>query len=186
MTELVVGIALTGMIIGSLIAIETPDFLSSVISMSVAGLFSSLCFLMVGAPEIAMIQMVVEALSLIILIRATIRKDVYTITGDREFFGLMATLATLFVVFIFLFRTLQYFPAFGSSVVDRIPESASAHYLRDGFTDTGTGNLVGAILLDYRAYDVLGQVTVLFAASLGALAILRKTSRRKKTPDGQK
>ena len=41
-------------------------------------------------------------------------------------------------------------------------------------------NTVTAILLDYRAYDTLGEATVLFCSVLGALAILRKTARKSK------
>ena len=36
------------------------------------------------------------------------------------------------------------------------------------------------ILLDYRAYDTLGEATVLFTAIIGALAILRGRARKKK------
>ncbi len=42
----------------------------------------------------AITQLVVEILCLVILIRATIRRDLVTVSGDREFFGLAVT-ATL-------------------------------------------------------------------------------------------
>ena len=46
-------------------------------------------------------------------------------------------------------------------------------------------NVVASIILDYRAYDTLGEVTVLFTAILGTLTILRirnaKKSGRKKS-----
>ena len=43
-----------------------------------------------------------------------------------------------------------------------------------------------AILLDFRAYDTLGEATVLFCAIWGALAILRKKARkRREEADGE-
>ena len=63
------------MIVGSVIAIETKNLLSSVISVGVVGFGLSIAFLMLGAPDIAITQMVVEILILVILIRATITTD---------------------------------------------------------------------------------------------------------------
>jgi len=34
------------------------------------------------------------------------------------------------------------------------------------------------VLLDFRAYDTLGEATVLFAAVVGAMTLLRRTSRK--------
>jgi len=41
------------------------------------------------------------------------------------------------------------------------------YYLDHGVADTGATNLVTAVVLNYRALDTLGEVTVLFIASLG-------------------
>jgi multisubunit Na+/H+ antiporter MnhB subunit len=47
--------------------------------------------------------------------------------------------------------------------------------------ETGAANIVTAVLLDYRAYDTLGEATVLFTSIVGALAILRKKARKKES-----
>ncbi len=39
-----------------------------------------------------------------------------------------------------------------------------------------------SVLMDFRAYDTLGEASVLFAAVLGALALLRKRGRQSKSP----
>ncbi|MHA1507042.1 MAG: hydrogen gas-evolving membrane-bound hydrogenase subunit E, partial [Candidatus Asgardarchaeia archaeon] len=41
-------------------------------------------------------------------------------------------------------------------------------------------NLVTSVLLDYRAYDTLGEATVLFTAILGAIVVLREIGRKEK------
>ena len=64
----------------------------------------------------------------------------------------------------------------GVPVAER--EAASA-YVRRGQTDTGAVNLVTAVLLDYRAFDTLGEATVIFAAAIvvGALLTVRGKPR---------
>ena len=73
------------MIIGAVIAIETRDLLSSIISLGAIGFGVSIAFLFLGAPDIAITQVVVEILTLVILIRATIKRDLVSVSGDREF-----------------------------------------------------------------------------------------------------
>lgn len=180
MIEFLVGLFIVFMIIGAIIALETKDLLSAVISVGAIGVAVSICFLMVGAPDIAITQMVVEVLSLIILIRATIRHDLTTINGDREFFGLTVTLAFIFVFFLFGFKAFLSLPEFGTPSMSVFSEAASNRYISSGFKETGASNIVTAIILDYRGFDTLGEVTVLFTAIWGALAIMRVYSRKKR------
>jgi len=51
------------------------------------------------------------------------------------------------------------------------------YYLSNGVTGTGAVNLVAAIILDFRAYDTLGEATVLFTSVAGVVAVLRKKGR---------
>ena len=41
------------------------------------------------------------------------------------------------------------------------------------------GLIVTAVLLDFRAWDTLGEATVLFCAALGTVAVLRRKARIK-------
>ena len=45
-------------------------------------------------------------------------------------------------------------------------------YLANGASDTGAANLVTAVILGFRGFDTLGEVLVLFCASLGVGIIL--------------
>ena len=42
-----------------------------------------------------------------------------------------------------------------------------------GFEETAVPNMVTAILADYRSFDTLGEVTVIFTAAMAVLLILR-------------
>ncbi len=172
-------ILLIFMVIAAIIAVETKDLLSAVICVGAIGFGGSLMFLLLRAPDIAMTQIVVEVLGLVILIRATISRDLTFISGDREFFGTVASVVILFLVFMAGMRICDTLPEFGEPVFAQRPEAASQAYIAKGLNDTGATNIVTSIYLDYRAYDTLGEATVLFTAVIGATAILRSRSRKR-------
>ena len=168
------------MIIAAIVATETSNLLSSVICIGAIGFGASLMFLFLKAPDIAITQIVVEVLGLIILIRATITRDLTFITGDREFFAVVVSVVVIFVIFvvgIVIFET-ETFPRFGEPVFAQVADSASVRYISQGLNETGAANLVSSVILDYRAYDTLGEVTVLFTCIVGTLVILRYPSKK--------
>jgi multicomponent Na+:H+ antiporter subunit B len=164
------------MIIGSITALEIKDILSSIIAVGVVGLGVSAAFLFLQAPDLAIVQFLFEIFALIILIRAFIKKDYHQEEPSKVnkiLIGVtLVTLLAIFMLSISVFRTL---PAFGDPLM-----TTSQHYLENGALETGSANLVTSIILDYRAYDTLGEVTVLFTAILGTLTVLRIKSQTKK------
>ena len=61
-------------------------------------------------------------------------------------------------------------------------ENAPSYYIHHAYRDAHTPNMVTVILADYRGYDTLGEVTVIFAAGLICFLILRK----KREPNDRK
>ena len=171
-------ILLVFIIIAALVAVETKNLLSAVICIGAVGFGGSLMFLFLRAPDIAITQIVVEVLGLIILIRATIDRDHTFISGDREFFGTIVSLVIVFVIFLAGVKVLETLPAFGTAVFAQVPNAASQTYIKDGLAKTGAANIVAAVILDFRAYDTLGEATVLFTSILGATVILRKKGKK--------
>jgi multicomponent Na+:H+ antiporter subunit B len=172
-------ILLLFIIIAAIIAVETDDLLSSVICVGAIGFSGSLMFLFLRAPDIGITQIVVEVLGLIILIRATIERDLTFITGDREFFGVVVSVVILLVIsmagVLVFFETL---PKFGSPIFAQVPGAASQTYISEGLQRTGAANMVAAVILDFRAYDTLGEATVLFTSIIGATVILRRKTKK--------
>ncbi|MFH1354708.1 MAG: hydrogen gas-evolving membrane-bound hydrogenase subunit E [Candidatus Omnitrophota bacterium] len=162
------------MIFAALIAVEVKDMLSSVIAMGAVGLGLSLAFLVLKAPDLAITQLVVEILCLIILIRATIKIDLPFSTSGRWFFNTVSTLSFVGIFLCFAYFALRELPRFGEPIV-----RVAQNYLDKGLEATGATNLVNAIVLDFRAYDTLGEATVLFTAVIGVLAVIRRVGRIK-------
>jgi multisubunit Na+/H+ antiporter MnhB subunit len=174
-------ILLIFIVIASLIAVETKDLLSAVICIGAMGFGTSLMFLFLKAPDIAITQIVVEVLGLIILIRATISRDLTFISGDKEFFGTVVSVTIIFVIFLAGLKLFETLPEFGTAIFAEIPNTASQRYLSQGLKETGAANVVASVILDYRAYDTLGEATVLFTSIIGAIVILRKNAKRTTT-----
>ncbi len=162
------------MILASLIALEVKDLLSSVVAVGAGGLALSMCFLILKAPDLAITQLVVEILCLIILIRATIRVDLPFSTSGRWLFNTLVSFIFLGVFLYLGYIALKDLPGFGHPLM-----RVSKFYVEEGLKKTGAANLVTSVILNFRAYDTLGEATVLFTAVIGVLAIMRAKGRKK-------
>jgi len=156
------------MICASIMAVEIKDLISSLIALSAAGLGLSLGFLILKAPNLAITQLVVEILYVIILIRATINKDLPLVRDGRWLFNTISTLLFVFCFLFFSYFALRQLPPFGQPLM-----SVSKEYVSSGLSHTGSANLVSAITLNFRNFDALIEAAVLFSALIGALVITR-------------
>jgi multisubunit Na+/H+ antiporter MnhB subunit len=75
-------------------------------------------------------------------------------------------------------KALQDLPRFGQPLL-----KVSDFYLKHGLEETGATNLIASIILDYRAYDSLGEAVLLFTAVMGVLAIVRSVGKKKEGVD---
>ena len=164
-------------VIAAAITVATPKLLSSVISLGAVGFLLAIVFLFLAAPDIAIVQIGVEVVSLVILIRATLSREVQKVKVSRPLVGVTLAMALVAVIGLFGLQVFTEFPPFGAPVMERFNDAPSATYLQDGMEDTGAPNIVTAVLLDFRAWDTLGEATVLFCAALGTAVILRRKAR---------
>lgn len=158
------------MIAAAVVAMEIEDLLSSVIALGAVGIGLSLEFLLLGAPDLAITQLVVEIIALVILIRATAGAAKFR----ERFHPGYAFCAFIFVV-VFVavsFQALRQLPAFGSPLM-----KIGAQYVAEAMRRTAAVNMVSAIILDFRGYDTLGEATILFASVIGVLAVMRKKGK---------
>ena len=170
------------MIAASVVAVETADLLSSAICVGAVGFALSVVDLLMGAPDLAVTQVAVEVVCLVILIRAVVhRREGGDLTGHWS----MEIGVTLLVLGVFLaiaFSATTALVPFGEPLLDEAVKSdkvdtVSETYLTEAMKRTGATNVVTAILLDFRAYDTLGEATVIFVSVIGALVVLRPIGR---------
>ncbi len=171
------------MIIGSIVALELKDLLSSIIAIGIVGLGVSMAFLFLQAPDLAIVQFLFEIFALIILVRAFIKKEFHQETGAATNKILtVVSVVTLVAIFVLSLEMFKALPKFGEPLME-----TAKYYIDNGKAahETGSANIVTSIILDYRAYDTLGEITVLFTAILGALTILRIKSSSQKAKEEQ-
>ncbi|MDD5653143.1 MAG: DUF4040 domain-containing protein [Candidatus Omnitrophica bacterium] len=160
------------MICASIMAVEIKDLISSVIALSAVGLGLCLAFLVLKAPNLAITQLVVEILLVIVLIRATIKKDLPLVRDGRWLFNTVSTLLFIGIFLTFGYFALKELPNFGQPTM-----LVSREYLANSLTQGGLANIVTAITLNFRRFDALAEASVLFTAVIAVLAITRKTGK---------
>ncbi len=94
----------------------------------------------------------------------------------RYFMGVEArTILTFYllglIIFLFSF-TVAEMPPFGCPDNPAFNE-VSQRYLEEGVAETGAVNIVSSVIIDYRAFDTLGEATVLFVAIAAVIATLK-------------
>lgn len=75
------------------------------------------------------------------------------------------------VLALILLFTIAALPKFGSAESPAFNE-VSRRYLEQGLAETGAVNVVAGMILDYRAFDTLGESMVLFTASIAVIFLL--------------
>ncbi len=162
------------MIAAAVIAVQVKDLLSSVVAIGAVGVGLAMAFLLLKAPDLAILQLVVEILSLIILVHATTRQDLPFSTSGRWLFNTVSTIFFLAVFLMIAQKVLKSIPALGSPLAGT---GAARTIMENLPANEGPGNLVTAILMKTRAIDTLGEIAALFTAVVGVLAISRKIGR---------
>jgi multisubunit Na+/H+ antiporter MnhB subunit len=170
---LILNLLLGFMILGAIISVEIRNMLSAVIAVGAVGFALSVQFLFLGAPDIAITQVIVEILSLIILIRATVNVDNVSIERKEEdILSNRTALIFVGIILVFAWFAFHTLPSFGEPSM-----RVSQFYLIHGLQEVGATNFVTSVILDFRAYDTFGEAMVLFTSISGAFAILRRWKR---------
>ncbi len=165
------------MILGAVVSLESKDLLSGIISLGIIGFALSMIFLILEAPDLAIVQIIVETLTLVILIAAilkTTREDTEDKLDSRKVLLWGAGLVFMVVFVLASIRAFQDLPDFGT-----LNLRMAVPYIEQGLSLTGASNLVAAVILDLRGYDTLGEATVLFTSVAGVVTVLRKAGRKK-------
>ncbi len=80
---------------------------------------------------------------------------------------------TMSLMIIILLLTVSESPRFGSED-SPVHNYVSRKYIEGSPADTGAVNVVTGIILNYRAFDTLGESTVIFTAVIAVMAVLSK------------
>ena len=94
----------------------------------------------------------------------------------KRLYMLLAVVVCLNIIWVLL-ETASYLPPFGNPN-NPVNNEVSQRYIEKGMEETGAVNIVAGMILDYRAFDTLGESNVLFVAACSVLILLRISSEK--------
>jgi multicomponent K+:H+ antiporter subunit A len=142
----------------------------------VVGLVVALAFIKFSAPDLALTQLSVEIVTIVLLLlalyflpqQAAPEKDRGRVWRD----GVIALVAGSGTA------------ALAWAVLTRPYDTIAGYFLENSVPGGGGSNVVNVILVDFRGYDTLGEITVLALAGLGIVALLQGLQLTAPTRDG--
>jgi multicomponent Na+:H+ antiporter subunit B len=174
--ETVLSVILIFMILGAIYALHARDLLSALISCGLVGYGLVICFLLLRAPDVAIVQMVIETITLIIMVSVVLASTRQEIERrvDYKLWGSMGVAMIIVLVLFFGFRlAIVHLDPFGDHTL-----RMSRAYLEGAAERTGSANLVTGVVFDFRGYDTFGEATILFTAVIGVLTVLRLKGKK--------
>jgi multicomponent Na+:H+ antiporter subunit A len=143
---------------------------SGALFLGMVGYSMAALFVAQGAPDLALTQVAIETLSTVLFVLVLRRlPDRFETTRGAARRAVRIAVATVVggLVFLFTLSAAGVHPA--TDVSDAM--IAQAH------PEGGGRNVVNVILVDIRAFDTLGEMTVLTAAAIGTVALARAGRR---------
>jgi multicomponent Na+:H+ antiporter subunit B len=172
----IVGYALALFVIVTAIATALlRDVLAAIIVFGAYSLGMALLYTLLLAPDVGLTEAVIGAGVTTVLLLLTIAKTVRPSrerTIERLDPRALVACGSLLVVFGLALPDL---PAVGDPNAPIIShEGVTGHYLTESYAETGVENTVTAVLAAYRGFDTFGEATVVFAAGVAVLVVLRR------------
>ena len=157
----------------SLVIILSRTRLLGILALGVVGITTALIFLIFGAEDVAMTQFVVETLvtvivAVVLLKLPDFRNEILPTGPKRLRNAIVAVTVGVSVTLVLL------------AVTASPPQTELREYFERNAVPGGHGrNIVNVILVDFRALDTLGEITVLAIAGAAVFALLLPGARRR-------
>lgn len=154
------------MVIGVLQVVFAGTRLTAVVSLGIQGFAVALIFMLFGAPDLSFTQFMVETLSAVIL--ALVLTRLQLMKQDRRH-----------IVSLLIDSTIAIAVGVGmGSLLMNITQAPLDLRLSEFFSTYSAAiahgrNIVNVILVDFRALDTLGEITVVLITGVSALALIR-------------
>ncbi|CDI02594.1 pH adaptation potassium efflux system transmembrane protein [Candidatus Competibacter denitrificans Run_A_D11] len=138
--------------------------LVALILIGAVGLVMALIFVKFSAPDLALTQLAVEMVTVVLLLLALYflppHSPIESTMTQRSGHGILAVAGGVGAA------------ALTWAVLTRPYDSITDFFLANSVAGGGGTNVVNVILVDFRGYDTLGEITVLALAALGIYALL--------------
>ncbi|MCB7135094.1 Na+/H+ antiporter subunit A [Cellulosimicrobium marinum] len=157
--------AVVAICVASILAARSRRRLKAVILIGVAGYGNAVLFLLHGAPDLALTQVLVETITLVVMVLVLRRLPPYF--SDRPLASSRwVRLGIGVAVGVVMMGLALVVP------LARVATPISVDFPEEAYEWGGGKNIVNVTLVDIRAWDTMGEISVLLAAATGVASLV--------------
>lgn len=160
------------LVVGTLTVLFAKTRLTAIIALGAVGYSVALFFILFNAPDLALTQLVIETVSVALFLLAFYHLPKSYRQKERTPFKVKNFLIALSVGIMVTLLAL-------SAQSQKLIPSISKFYKETVSTEAGGGNIVNVILVDYRGFDTLFEITVLSIAAMAIIGMIKLRLARK-------
>ena len=160
------------LIVGIGVTLLSKSRITAIVGLGAVGYTVALFFVIFNAPDLALTQLVIETISVALFLLAFYHLPKFSRVEERIRFKLSRFIISLAVG---VMVTLVAISAHSQKLVTSI----SQYYKDTVYELAGGGNIVNVILVDYRGFDTLFEITVLGIAGMGIYGMIKLRLARK-------
>jgi multicomponent Na+:H+ antiporter subunit A len=140
--------------------------LIAVLMLGVVGLIVSFLFVVLRAPDLALTQLLIETASLILFLLALrhlppFAREIMSVWVKLRDVGIATMVGGLVVALLLIANS------------ETLSPSIAGYFLEHSLSLGGGRNVVNVVVVDFRGYDTMGEITVLTIAAIGVYALIK-------------
>ncbi|MDM5299307.1 Na+/H+ antiporter subunit A [Bacillus pumilus] len=147
--------------------------LTAIIALGAMGYTLSLFFVIFRAPDLALTQLIIETISVALFLLCFYHLPKLSLKQKTRTFKLTNLIISLGVGIVV---TCLAFASTSQQSLDTI----ATYFIENSYKLAGGDNIVNVILVDFRGFDTLFEITVLAIAALGIYGLLKTQGKRKR------
>ncbi|HEX9867390.1 MAG TPA: hydrogen gas-evolving membrane-bound hydrogenase subunit E [Candidatus Tectomicrobia bacterium] len=154
------------LMVGAVAVTVAKQSLTAVLTLGLVGLLVSFLFVDLQAPDLALTQLLIETASLILFLLVIRHLPPFSRESGSWWVrfrdvGVSITVGGLVVVLLLIANSDSLYP------------SIASYFLEHSLLLGGGRNVVNVIVVDFRGYDTMGEITVLTVAAIGVYTLLK-------------
>ncbi|WP_343701939.1 putative monovalent cation/H+ antiporter subunit A [Chitinophaga sp.] len=145
--------------------VSTSSRITAVASMSVVGYCICILFVIYSAPDLAMTQFTIDTLTVVLFVLVLFRLPRFLRINDRKVIVRDSIISGLFGILIAIIAL--------EVMNEPTNKETSRFYAENAYLLAKGKNVVNVMLVDFRGFDTMVEITVLVIAALGVYSLLK-------------
>ena len=149
--------------VAAIAAVRAPSHVAGVMALSVVGFAVTVFFVLASAPDVALTQVVVETVTFVVFLVILDKLPSYYGRIERSRAARDAVISVLVGALVTVTTLVA---------TDAAPDSIASYFVENTVEQAGGHNIVNVILVDFRGFDTLGEISVVAMAAVTVLTLI--------------